>query len=128
MESFKGKSLVEVYNRITQAKNNRLDEAGMMLGPGFVNEFEDTGMDAEMNNDYNVKPWKIIDDFYRGNVSSDELVNFSRETGKDIASISELEMFLNNKFMIGWKASDMGIPESDIVMKTRELIDILQNS
>jgi gamma-glutamyl:cysteine ligase YbdK (ATP-grasp superfamily) len=34
-ESFKGKSLVENYNRLEAARSQRLDESGLFFGSGF---------------------------------------------------------------------------------------------
>jgi hypothetical protein len=43
MEDFKKDSLIENYNRIVRAKNNRLNEAGMFFGQGFIKENKVSG-------------------------------------------------------------------------------------
>jgi hypothetical protein len=47
MEDFKKDSLIENYNRITRAKNNRLNEAGMYFGTGFVKEADDVPVSGD---------------------------------------------------------------------------------
>jgi len=69
MEDFKKDSLLENYNRITRAKNNRLDEAGMFLGNGFekpkVHETIDSAYDRIMNMAEQIGHEKMLEELVR---------------------------------------------------------------
>ena len=69
MEDFKKDSLLENYNRITRAKNSRLNEAGMFLGNGFekpkVRETIDSAYDRIMGMAEQIGHEKMLEELVR---------------------------------------------------------------
>lgn len=64
----------------------------------------------------------IVSDYFTGKISMKQLI---RKAGgiSQVANKRELEVFLRNKFMLKWKADELGVKESQIASKVKQLID-----
>jgi len=63
----------------------------------------------------------LMSDYLKGKLSLDNLIKKAGGLEK-VATKRELEGFLRNKFMIGWKVDETGIPEGKIVAKVKKLL------
>lgn len=75
---------------------------------------------------YYYRPSDIITDYFKGIISVKDLLAFGKKMKKDIATRDMLKDMLNNKFMIGWKAEETGIPENQIIEKLKELLKYIK--
>ena len=67
----------------------------------------------------------ILSDFFKGDITKEELIEKSKKAGKNIATKQELEQFLKNKFMQDVMADTYNIPAKQLVKKVKELITII---
>lgn len=63
----------------------------------------------------------IMSDYLKGKLSVEDLIKKAGGLDK-VATKREMEGFLRNKFMIGWKVDETGIPEKQVVSKVKELL------
>jgi len=63
----------------------------------------------------------VMSDYLKGKLSADDLIKKAGGLDK-VATKKELTGFLRNKFMIGWKVDETGIPEAKVVAKVKELL------
>ena len=68
--------------------------------------------------------WKVdlLNSYLTGEISADELIKKADEAGTEVASKSELNQFLKNKFMQDMMADTHDISASQLVKKVKELL------
>ena len=68
--------------------------------------------------------WKadLLNSYLTGEISADELIKKADEAGTEVASKSELNQFLKNKFMQDMMADTHDISTSQLVKKVKELL------
>ena len=68
--------------------------------------------------------WKadLLNSYFTGDISADELINKATEANTEVASKTELNQFLKNKFMQDMMADTHNISPSQLVKKVKDLI------
>jgi len=69
---------------------------------------------------------EVFNAFLKGKIDIKELSKIADNMGVAVASKSELEMFLKNKFMQDVMADEHNIPANTIVKKVKELLKIVK--
>lgn len=112
--SFRNKSITENFSRIMKSSvnSNKID---------LKNYLSESVVE-----DYAYRPYRVIEDFYKGDVSVDTVIQVGKMVNKEIATFDELSNFLDNKFLIGLQAETLGVSEEQILSKTKKLMKALE--
>lgn len=112
--SFRNKSITENFIRIMKSSvnSNKID---------LKNYLSESSVE-----DYADRPYRVIEDFYKGDVPVDTVIQVGNMVNKEIATFDELSNLLDNKFLIGLQAEMLGVSEEQIVSKTKKLMKALE--
>lgn len=95
----------------------------------FIAQDHDIQLSGNMNESieqYDSNPYKVFDDYMRDRVSVDMVIQVASRVGKEVATIEEVKSALHNSFIVGMKASELGISEDQVKSKLKELIKALE--